>query len=48
MPGADESLNQPPPLTDYNLFSSDRVLLEAVAREGAAWPCAQLAECGPS
>jgi putative acyl-CoA dehydrogenase len=29
--------NQPPPLTDYNLFASDPVLVEAVAREGAVW-----------
>jgi putative acyl-CoA dehydrogenase len=33
----DEVLNQPPPLEPYNLFASDRALVEAVAREGAAW-----------
>ena len=27
--------NQPPPLSDYNLFDSDRALVEAVTREGA-------------
>jgi len=29
--------NQPPPLEPYNLFSSDTVLREAVAREQAGW-----------
>jgi hypothetical protein len=29
-------LNQTPPLADYNLFTTDRVLQEAVRREGAA------------
>src|SRR5580704_17967384 len=32
-----EVFNQPPPLVDYNLYEGDRVLREAVAREGAAW-----------
>ena len=32
-----EVQNQVPPLVDYNLFATDRVLLEAVAREGADW-----------
>src|SRR5262245_1879867 len=32
-----EVLNQPPPLEGYNLFASDRVLTEALAREGAGW-----------
>ena len=32
-----EVQNQPPPLESYNLFSSDAVLHEAVAREGASW-----------
>ena len=32
-----EVQNQVPPLVDYNLFSSDRVLVEASQREGAAW-----------
>ncbi len=39
-------LNQPPQLVDYNLFSTDRALREAVARDGAAWACAQLEEYG--
>ena len=42
----DDDLNQPPPLTDYNLFSSDRALREAVAREGAGWACASLEAFG--
>jgi putative acyl-CoA dehydrogenase len=29
--------NQVPPLANYNLFSSDAALTEAVGREGAAW-----------
>ena len=41
-----EVLNQPPPLVDYNLFSTDRALREAVAREGAGWACAQIEEYG--
>jgi putative acyl-CoA dehydrogenase len=41
-----EILNQPPPLADYNLFSSDRALGEAVRREGAAWADAALADFG--
>jgi putative acyl-CoA dehydrogenase len=41
-----EALNQPPPLADYNFFSSDRALRGAVAREGAAWACAQLEAFG--
>jgi len=32
-----EVLNQPPPLEHYNLFEQDRVLVEALAREGADW-----------
>jgi len=42
----DEILNQSPPLTGYNLFATDRVLREAVAREGAGWACAELEEYG--
>jgi putative acyl-CoA dehydrogenase len=32
-----EVTNQPPPLQDYNLFTEDRPLAEAVRREGASW-----------
>jgi putative acyl-CoA dehydrogenase len=39
MPGHEthEVLNQPPPLSGYNLFTSDRALGEALDREGAGW-----------
>jgi putative acyl-CoA dehydrogenase len=30
-------LNQPPPLTDYNVYLQDRALVAALHREGAAW-----------
>lgn len=30
-------INQPPPLEDYNLFSSDETLRNALMREGAQW-----------
>ncbi len=42
----DEVLNQPPPLENYNPFTTDRALREAVAREGAGWACAQLEDFG--
>ncbi len=32
-----EVFNQPPPLEDYNVFACDRVLVEALRREGAGW-----------
>jgi len=35
--GNHEVANQPPPLVDYNLYAADRVLVEAVKREGADW-----------
>src|SRR5262245_14580969 len=37
MPPTHEVLNQPPPLEHYDLFSTDRVLVEALEREGAGW-----------
>ncbi len=39
-------LNQPPPLVDYDLFSSDRALTEAVRYQGAGWAEADLAALG--
>jgi putative acyl-CoA dehydrogenase len=33
----DGGANQPPPLAGYDAWSTDRVLVEAVAREGGAW-----------
>jgi putative acyl-CoA dehydrogenase len=41
-----EVLNQPPPLVDYNLFTTDRALRDAVAREGGGWACGALEESG--
>jgi putative acyl-CoA dehydrogenase len=41
-----EVLNQPPPLANYNLFTSDRVLADALGREGAPWARAQLEDFG--
>ncbi|MFL5898577.1 MAG: acyl-CoA dehydrogenase family protein [Solirubrobacterales bacterium] len=39
-------VNQPPPLVDYNVFESDRPLVEAVAREGAEWARERIATVG--
>ncbi len=41
-----EVSNQPPPLADYNVFESDRPLVEAVRREGAEWAEAEIAAVG--
>ncbi len=41
-----EVLNQPPPFIDYDLFSIDWALAEAVRREGAEWAEPQLAAFG--
>ena len=38
--------NQPPPLGEFNLFSADACLREAVEREGAGWASAALAGYG--
>jgi putative acyl-CoA dehydrogenase len=38
--------NQPPPLENYNLFASDRVLAEAVAREAPGEPTDRLVALG--
>ena len=47
---SNEVFNQPPPLQNYNLFSSDLALQEGVRREGAAWAEDELtrfgAKCG--
>ncbi len=39
-------LNQPPPLTDYNVFRTDRALLETLAREGVQTSFATLDDLG--
>jgi putative acyl-CoA dehydrogenase len=41
-----EVLNQPFELADFNLFTSDVALTEAVAREGASWAATDLARFG--
>ena len=41
-----EVTNQPPPLENYNLFSSDTVLREALAREHAEWAESELTRLG--
>ncbi|HWP64819.1 MAG TPA: isovaleryl-CoA dehydrogenase [Candidatus Limnocylindria bacterium] len=41
-----EVLNQPPPLVDYDVFSTDRVLTEALEREGGGWAREQAARVG--
>ncbi len=41
-----DALNQVPPLTGYNLFLSDRTLVQAVQREGAGWAREQISELG--
>jgi putative acyl-CoA dehydrogenase len=42
----DEVLNQAPPLTNYNLFTSDATLVKAVEREGAGWAREQISDLG--
>jgi putative acyl-CoA dehydrogenase len=44
--GTHAVFNQTPPLTDYNLFTSDPALKEAVQREGAAWALPELTLAG--
>jgi putative acyl-CoA dehydrogenase len=39
-------VNQPPPLSDYNVFEADTVLAEAVRREGAEWDQPRIAAIG--
>ncbi|MBU3691862.1 MAG: DNA alkylation response protein, partial [Solirubrobacterales bacterium] len=41
-----EVLNQPPPLADLDLFSTDRPLSEALDREGAGWAKGRAVEFG--
>jgi putative acyl-CoA dehydrogenase len=44
--GTHEVLNQPPPLAGYDVFGSDRALVDAVHREGAGWAGASLHDLG--
>src|SRR5688572_10963361 len=39
-------VNQPPPLTGYDVFSADAALADAVEREGAGWALEELRELG--
>src|SRR4051794_22264458 len=41
-----EVANQPPPLADYDLFSANLPLVEAVEREGVGWARERCAEVG--
>ena len=41
-----EVQNQVPPLVDYNLFATDRVLGEALSREGGDWVADQAHKLG--
>ncbi|HLG86974.1 MAG TPA: isovaleryl-CoA dehydrogenase [Alphaproteobacteria bacterium] len=41
-----EVLNQPPPLVDYDLYTSDAALVRAVEAEGAGWAAPDLAAFG--
>ena len=40
------TMNQPPPLVDYNVFEADLALREALEREGAEWAQDWLHELG--
>jgi putative acyl-CoA dehydrogenase len=44
--GNHEVANQPPPLVDYNVFTADLPLTEAVRREGADWAEERIAAVG--
>jgi putative acyl-CoA dehydrogenase len=46
MAATHEVENQPPPLTDYDVFSTDVALVEGVQRHNAAWAGDQLAALG--
>ncbi|MHA7835359.1 MAG: acyl-CoA dehydrogenase family protein [Algiphilus sp.] len=46
VPHTHEVTNQPPPLQDYNAFTGDTALVEAVDREGARWARHALSEAG--
>ncbi len=41
-----EVSNQPPPLVNYNTFETDRVLVEALRREGGEWASDHVREIG--
>src|SRR5580765_1938345 len=41
-----EVLNQVPPLRDYNVFAADRVLVDALEREGGGWAAERARQLG--
>jgi putative acyl-CoA dehydrogenase len=41
-----EVTNQPPPLPEYNLFTADPILGQALEREGAGWAAGKVRELG--
>ncbi len=41
-----EVINQPPPLEEYNLYEQDKILKEALHREGAAWAADSISRLG--
>ena len=41
-----EVVNQPPPLTGYDIFTADAALVDAARREGAAWALDGLTDLG--
>jgi len=43
---ASDSANQPPPLVGFNAWSADRILREAVDREGGGWIAARANQMG--
>lgn len=45
-PETHEVVNQPPPLGDYDVFETDRALVEALDREGGAWAHDRVAALG--
>jgi putative acyl-CoA dehydrogenase len=46
VPATHEVTNQPPPLQDYDVFSSDEALRTATEREGAHWALGELRALG--
>jgi putative acyl-CoA dehydrogenase len=44
--GNHQVVNQPPPLSDYNVFEADAPLVEAVRREGAEWALQRISTVG--
>ncbi|HVT63541.1 MAG TPA: isovaleryl-CoA dehydrogenase [Mycobacteriales bacterium] len=46
MAATHEVTNQPPPLSDYDVFSTDEALVEGVQRHNAGWATENLADLG--